>query len=383
MPDSQQALTATPPRFYAELRGLVFQELRRRGLRHDGGAWALWKTAALFVHVAFWYAAWLLAISHGFAWAALATPPLVLAVVFIVTGAFHDASHGALHKSRLVNGIGNCFVRVFGGSAMSWRDEHVVQHHGHTNVYGLDHDLESGGFMRFHPAQAHKGFHRFQHLYAWFLYGAVILRWLWVEDFNDWARNPYRKPPRARAVHALEIFGTKLFHAFAFIVVPCAVGGVATGVGAYLFTYALIGMSLATTFVVAHLSSVQQLAFARSELPEDWGQMQVMTTANFGVHQAWLTFLIGGLNHQIEHHLFPTISHRHYPLISRVVRAFCEARAVPYLEFPSFPAAIAGHYRHLKRLGSERPLTHQAAQDGSGRYPPHRLGQPLDTLRPS
>lgn len=355
------ATTTRPPanadRFFQDLKAVVAADLERRGLRSDGGRFALLKSAALLLHCAFWYAAWLVALTHGLGWALLTLIPFVFAMVVLDTGVFHDASHGALHRNRFVNGAAKFVIRVFGASAISWHNEHVVKHHGHTNVHGLDTDLESGGFLRFHPSQPLKPWHRYQQFYAWALYGVVILRWVWFEDFDDLIRNAYRMKPRERLIHAVEILASKAFHAFAFIVVPCWAGGIAAGLGTYVLAYAMFGVVVSSIFVVAHLSAVQELAHARSDLPLDWGRMQLATTANFGAHQRWLGFLIGGLNHQVEHHLFPTISHRHYASLSPVVREFCRARGVPYLEYPSFPAALQGHFRHLKQLGAQRAVT--------------------------
>lgn len=79
---------------------------------------------------------------------------------------------------------------------------------------------------------------------------------------------------------------------------------------------------------------------------------QVMTTADFATDSKVLTWLLGGLNFQTIHHLFPRISHIHYPEIQPIIKKVCDAHQVRYNEFPTFSAALNSHIRFLKFLGN-------------------------------
>jgi linoleoyl-CoA desaturase len=85
-------------------------------------------------------------------------------------------------------------------------------------------------------------------------------------------------------------------------------------------------------------------------MEHEWAIHQLKTTANFATGNRFISWWVGGLNYQIEHHLFPRISHIHYPAISAIIRNACAEFNIPYLEHPHMRLAIASHVRHLRSL---------------------------------
>jgi linoleoyl-CoA desaturase len=87
------------------------------------------------------------------------------------------------------------------------------------------------------------------------------------------------------------------------------------------------------------------------KIDQEWAVHQMNTTANFATKNKIISWFTGGLNFQVEHHLFPKVSHIHYPAISKLVKENCERFGVRYICYPTLSAAVASHYRFMKRLG--------------------------------
>jgi len=349
------------PTPYQRLRAEVAAALDARGLSGKGGGAMGLKAALVLLNWGFWYA---LALHLGAihpAFALAASLPLAISFVVVMCGLMHDGSHGAASEHPLGNRLLQWTLVAGGASAISWHQEHVLGHHMNTNVLGDDSDLASGGWLRFHDGQPWRPIHRYQHWYAWLLYGLVALKWAWYEDFEDVLANWYGMTPRERRAHLAEVALAKVSHVGLFMLVPCLAWGWPTALAFYLMHFFLVGLAMASTFVLAHLSGVQEMPHRREEAPQDWALFQVATSANFATANRLLTWLTGGLNHQVEHHLFPAISHRHYPLIQPIVRRWAAEHGVAYHEFPTVAAAIRGHLRHLAHLGRATTAAGQAA----------------------
>ena len=106
-------------------------------------------------------------------------------------GIMHDANHGAYSKNETVNKVIGRVIYFIGGSDVNWRIQHNVLHHTYTNVSGMDEDIDIDPLMRFSPSQKLLKGHRFQFIYAWFLYGLMTLMWATTKDYSQWKR--YKK----------------------------------------------------------------------------------------------------------------------------------------------------------------------------------------------
>lgn len=281
--------------------------------------------------------------------------PLAFSLAGVMFGVMHDGSHGAVSHHRFVNRLASLTLLLGGASTIGWHQEHVVRHHGRTNSLHEDPDLDTGGLLRFHPSQPWHPLHRWQRWYAPLLYALVTLRWIWFEDFDDVARNRFAMSRGARLRHALEVGVAKICHVLLFLLLPGLLWGWAPMLAFYVLHMAIIGVLTALTFVVAHVGDAQSM-YDDSAPPGDWAQAQLASTANFSVDNRLLGWFLGGLNFQIEHHLFPAVSPRHYPRLLPVVRQWAADEGLPYHVYPTVRAALGAHFRHLRDL-SHPPTT--------------------------
>jgi linoleoyl-CoA desaturase len=245
---------------------------------------------------------------------------------------------------------------LIGGSSYLWRWKHVVFHHTHVNVTGHDTDIDLGILARLTPHQTRRAYHRWQHVYLWPLYGLLAIKWQLFDDFRKLitGRISTRRFPRPKGWE-LVIFaaGKAVFFTLAFAV-PLTFHPAGVVLTFYVVASLIAGMVLSVVFQVAHC--VEEAEFPRprgdsGRIEHPWAVHQAETTVDFARRSRVVTWLVGGLNFQIEHHLFPKISHVNYPGISGLVEAACRDFGIPYAEHASFRAGIASHCRWLRRMG--------------------------------
>jgi linoleoyl-CoA desaturase len=340
--------------FHAGLKRDVAAHLARAGRARWGDARMHAKTALILGWFAGSYAL-LLTLGASSPWlAAGLTVSLALATAGIGFSVMHDANHGAYSRSPAVNRALGLTLDLVGASSCVWRHKHNVQHHTYANIDGLDADVDAGPFLRLAPSQRRLPLHRFQHLYAWFLYGVLALKWWFVDDAMDLARGrigttAFRRP-RAELVTAL--LGKAVFVGWT-LVVPALVFRTPWTLVYFVLGSGLLGLVLSVVFQLAHtVPGARYLAAAPGEqrLSTGWAEHQVWTTADFAPRNRLLSWYVGGLNFQVEHHLFPDVCHVHYPALAAIVAGACRARGLPYRVHPSLRAAVAEHYRHLRAL---------------------------------
>lgn len=306
-----------------------------------------------------WFAAsyGLLAFWSSTPWQALAcSVSLGLAMAGIGFNVQHDGGHGAYSGRRRVNALMAFSLDVVGGSSYMWRWKHNVFHHSHPNVDGLDTDIDIQPFCRLTSSQRWRAGHRFQHVYAWLLYALLVPKWHFVDDFTALITGriggkPY---PRPRGLELAGLLGGKaLFLTWAFGV-PLLLHPVGQVALCYLVVSVTAGLVLATTFQLAHAVEGAAPELDGAGQPQtDWAVHQVRTSVNFAPGNAALTWYLGGLNYQIEHHLFPSVCHLHLKALAPIVQATCAELGVPYRVHRTARAALASHVRWLRQLGTE------------------------------
>jgi linoleoyl-CoA desaturase len=240
-----------------------------------------------------------------------------------------------------------------------WNYKHNVFHHQYTNVAGVDEDLEAWPFLRLSPAQRRLWFHRFQWLYIWPLYVFFPPKWEWFDDFRTLIRGKVgaQKIVRPKGWNLTWLFaGKALFFTWALII-PLFVHSFWHVVGIYAFVALVLGITLGTVFQLAHC--VEETEFhlipARgARLPDSWAEHQLATTADFAPRNPLLTWYLGGLNYQVEHHLFPKVSHVHYRRLQPLIQKVCSEAGVKHLCARSFPKALISHVRYLHRMGKKK-----------------------------
>jgi linoleoyl-CoA desaturase len=271
----------------------------------------------------------------------------------------HDGNHGAYGRSRRVNRTMGAVSDLLGSSSYFWRHKHNVLHHTYPNVVGTDDDIDVGVLGRMAPGQQHFGFHRLQHLYMWALYGLISIKWHWFDDFYQFSRGtigPARVPRPKGGELALFIGGKVFFFGWA-IVAPIVVLGAGPGLLFYLISQFTLGVVLSVTFQMAHCVEEAEFAPVTDDAvyEVDFARLQLDSTVDFARGNPMITWFMGGLNYQTIHHLFPKISHVHYPDVARIVEAVCAEHAVTYKVTPSLGGALRSHYRWLRHMG-QAPL---------------------------
>jgi linoleoyl-CoA desaturase len=229
-------------------------------------------------------------------------------------------------------------------------------HHSFTNVDGVDDDIEIGFLMRMAPTQKRYKLHRFQHLYFWVLYMMLYIFWIFFSDYHKYFIHRIGKMPLKKMTTKdhIAFWLVKLYHGFVFIALPIMmVGWLRWLIGFLVFTL-VAGFILSIVFQLAH--TVEDAAFPvasldENKLPDEFAEHQLKTTADFATKNKLICWLIGGLNFQVEHHLFPKISHVHYPAINKIVKAVCKEHQLQYIEYPTMHRAILAHVHFLKRMG--------------------------------
>lgn len=306
-------------------------------------SWAL----LVFVASSFWVAA-LLCLSLGLALAG---------VGFNVT---HDANHGSYSPARWLNSTMRWSLDFIGGSSYVWRVKHNVVHHTYTNIAGADSDIEQLPFLRLAPAQPHRWFHRYQHIYVWPLYGLFALKWHLLSDLLQLrAGNVQGTPlpwPRGRELVGFWL-GKAVFFTWA-IAIPLFLHPVWIVALAFTGTSLVLAFTLALTFQLAHcveeatVTSVDDMADAgRSE----WSRHQVETTVDFAPNNPLAAWYFGGLNFQIEHHVFSKICHTNYPKLAPHLQELCKKHGVRYSVHRTVTQALLSHVRYLRNLGRLTP----------------------------
>jgi linoleoyl-CoA desaturase len=266
----------------------------------------------------------------------------------------HDALHGSYSRSPAVNFTLGALFDVLGASSYNWKRAHNVVHHTFTNVPGTDHDLEPGPFLLLYPRPAPPRIYRWQHVFAFPLYAFTLVVWVFKKDFVQIFDRTMTGRPASRGGAVGMVLG-KLVHFSLFLGLPLLVSPWAWWqvlVG-YVAMLATAGFTLAIVFQLAHVveGTTFPTADATNHLREGWASHQLRTTANFSQGSALATFLMGGLNNQVEHHLLPGVCHTHYAALAPIVRECALDHGLPYLVSGNFAQAVAAHTRTLYRLG--------------------------------
>jgi linoleoyl-CoA desaturase len=271
----------------------------------------------------------------------------------------HDANHGAYSKKKWLNTLFGYSLNLVGANAFNWKIQHNVLHHSYTNVHEEDEDISPRGILRMTPHSDWKWFHRYQFIYAWFLYGLMTIVWMVFKDFVrivKYHRNGLAEKNNANIVQEwLILIVTKVvYFSYIFLIpvlfTPLAWWQILIGI---LTMHYIAGFLLAIIFQPAHVIEGTEfpLPDENDKLENNWAVHQLLTTTNFGNKSRWFSWYVGGLNFQIEHHLFPNICHVHYRKISGIVKETANEFGLPYKSARTFMDALAGHARLLKQLG--------------------------------
>jgi linoleoyl-CoA desaturase len=271
----------------------------------------------------------------------------------------HDANHRSYSSNSATNKTLGYILNLIGGFAPNWQIQHNTLHHGFTNIEGYDEDIDPGRFLRLSPGKPRYPIHRYQHIYAWFLYGLMTFSWVMDKDFSQ--LNRYRKEDLLRLQKKsyrrllAELILSKILYFTYILVIPMLVLPVSWWWVLILFfiMHFVGGFTLTIIFQSAHVvtTSVYPVPDKEGKLENTWAVHQLMTTADFAPNSRFFSWFVGGLNYQIEHHLFPNVCHIHYRKLSNLVRETAREFGLPYHVQPSFASALLSHGKMLRFLG--------------------------------
>jgi linoleoyl-CoA desaturase len=341
--------------FHRAIRKRVDEYFRTTGLRPRGDPRLHLKTA---ITLSWLVASYVLLVFVAANWwqALIGVASLGVAMPCIGFNVMHDGGHNAFSDRRWVNRLAALTVDLLGGSSYVWATKHNIVHHTYTNITGHDDDITIGVLGRLSPHQPRRAFHRFQQFYIWPFYGLIPFKWYFVDDFRDVLRGRVGDypMPRPRGWELVFFLGGKLLYLGLAFGIPLLLHPVWGVVACYLAVSFVEGVVLAVVFQLAHV--VEEAAFPMPD-PESgrmagrWAAHQVETTVDYARASRFVTWFVGGLNYQIEHHLLPHVCHIHYPALAGRIEATCREFGVKYQYRETFSAAVASHFRWLRRMG--------------------------------
>jgi linoleoyl-CoA desaturase len=280
---------------------------------------------------------------------------LGLNVALIGFNIMHDGGHQSFSRHRWLNSIAAHTLNALGGNAHYWQVKHNINHHTYTNIDGMDSDIDVKPFMRLHEDQPLRSYHRFQHLYWIILYGLSYIAWVFYEDFQKYfsGRISDNSPVIKLTITQHVVFwSAKVAYVLVYMAVPIySVGWLPWLIG-FLIISVVCGITISLVFQLAHtVVGTQFFSAHATSRKHDWATHQVRSTADFGTPSKVLHWMLGGLNFQVEHHLFPRISHIHYPAVARYVKQTCLECGIAYNEYNSMLSAVIAHLKFLYNLG--------------------------------
>ncbi|TRX59385.1 acyl-CoA desaturase [Fulvivirga sp. M361] len=348
------------PGFYVEVKKRVDEYFKSRNISKNANGEMVFKTV-LFLGLL--VALYILIIWGGFSLPVTFALTIAIGMVqaFIGFNVCHDAIHGSYSSNGYVNKYLSYVFNLIGANAYVWKITHNMVHHTYTNIPGHDEDLDvAPGLVRLSKLEEMKPIMKYQHIYAFFLYGLASLSWVFRKDYVKFfspkiGHTENTNHPRGEYFN---LFFFKTVYYTLFIVVPLLVMDITWWqfIIGFIFMHLAEGLVLGLVFQLAH--TVEGIDFPEPDekgfVEESWAVHQMHTTANFA-RKSWLaSFLCGGLNFQVEHHLFANICHVHYPAISKIVEEVATEHGVPYHENKTFYGALVSHYKTLKRFGKDK-----------------------------
>jgi len=278
---------------------------------------------------------------------------------FIGFTTMHDALHGAYSNKKWVNNLMGYSLELMGPFGILWVKKHSGMHHSRVNIHGQDDDIEAGPFIRSSPNQKWKKIHKFQQIYAPILYSLLYIYWVWVTDFKKYfSKKILNESIILRPIDHVVFWVEKILHIFVMVVVPLQFYSLPEFLIGYFAMALVCGTVLSHIFQPAHVTGDNEFLVPdeNNRISISQTELQFISTSNFATKNKILSWYAGGLNFQIEHHLFHQVSHVHYPALQAGVIKICKDFDIEYVEYKNLWAAFCAHYKHLKKMG-ETPKT--------------------------
>ena len=340
--------------FYSTLKKSVDQYFTSNNLKKTGN-WKLYLKTVILIPLALLIYVILLFTDYA-AWVGTSLSILLgLTLVSIAFNIMHDACHGSYSSRKWVNELMGLTMNALGANAYIWKIKHNVVHHTYTNVDGIDDDIAKSPVLRHCPSQKWMPAHRFQHIYMFFLYAVSTILWVFLTDMIKYfSRKIIVTEMKFTLKEHIIFWVSKLLYIGFYIVIPVLMLGWQTWLVGYLIINITMGLTLSLVFQLAHVVEKTEFEVAEEKpkvIDTEWAIHEIRTTANFAPGNKIVSWFVGGLNFQVEHHLFPRVSHVHYAALSKIVKEHCDQFGIPYHSYPKMRQAVASHIRVMKALG--------------------------------
>ncbi len=356
----EQRIKFIPPQrtdFHATVRARVDAYFKEHGISPHANAAMVAKTVVLLGAYLGAFAVLLIVQPSPAAqlalWAAMG-----LGLAGIGMSVMHDANHGAYSADERVNWWLGQTLNLLGGSTHNWKLQHNILHHTYTNITYVDDDIADRLVLKFSPHTGKKWYHRFQWLYATLFYGLLTLYWVLAKDLVQFKQFDERGimpgSARAKRIALTRIVVLKVVYFAGVIGLPIALGlPWLTVVLGFLLMHFIAGAILTLVFQLAHTveGTEHPMPDARGVIADDWAAHQMRTTMDFSPGNPVIGWYVGGLNYQIEHHLFPRVSHVHYPAIAPIVERTAREFGLPYRVNRTLGDALRSHFSLMRRIG--------------------------------
>ncbi len=343
--------------FFQSVKKSVDSYFKTKELKKTGN-WKLYLKAWTLIPAAFGIYLLLLLGHYSLLGGLLTSILLGMTLVCIAFNVMHDACHNSFSDKKWINSVMGLTLNALGGNDFIWKIKHNIIHHTFTNVDGIDDDIAHSPLLRQCTTQKWVPAHRFQFLYMFPLYSLSTLAWAVSGDFTKYFQKRINTTPmRSMDIKQHLIFwASKALYAFFYVWVPIHFLGWQPWLIGFLIINSTMGLVLSMVFQLAHM--VEKVSFEVADqqdkvINSEWAIHEIRTTANFAPENKIVSWFTGGLNFQVEHHLFPQISHIHYPAISKIVRQQCELFGLPYNYYPTTGQALSSHVRLMRKLGNK------------------------------
>ncbi|WP_462219993.1 fatty acid desaturase family protein [Ferruginibacter sp.] len=349
--------------FYQSLKVSVDEYFEKKKIKKTGD-WRLFSKTIILIGAAITMYCLLMFVNMSALPALLLCAALGFVFSSIGFSVMHDANHGSYSTKPMLNDLLGLSANALGASSFFWKQKHNIIHHTYTNVDGIDDDIAKSPIIRQCESQKWVPAHKVQHLYLLPVYALSSIFWLFFMDFTKYfTRKIYTTEAWKMTAKNKAIFwATKICYLAFYIVLPVVKWGFLPWLGGFLLLHAVMGLTLSLVFQLAHV--VENTEFETIALDETkhietaWAEHQIRTTSNFAMGNKVISWFVGGLNYQIEHHLFPRVSHVHYPAISKIVMQKCAEYNLPYNKYDTMWEALGSHFRVMKFLG-RKPMALQ------------------------
>jgi linoleoyl-CoA desaturase len=345
-------------RFFQSLKSSVDQYFEQNKIKKTGD-WRLFSKTIILVGSAVAMYCLLMFVNMSALPALLLCGVLGFVLASIGFSVMHDANHGSYSTKSKLNDFIGLSANAMGASSYFWKQKHNIIHHTYTNVDGIDDDIAKSPIIRQCESQKWVPAHKVQHLYLLPIYSLSSIFWIFFMDFAKYfTRMIYTTDAwKMNTKNHIIFWATKAGYLAFYIVLPIMVWGFLPWLAGFFMLHAVMGLTLSLVFQLAHV--VENTEFEHIAIDETkhietaWAEHQIKTTANFAMGNKVISWFVGGLNYQIEHHLFPKVSHVHYPAISKIVMQKCAEFNLPYNKYTTMTEALVSHFRVMKFLGKK------------------------------